>query len=81
MERPRGLHIRLIEARPRAVGIFRLKLRVKVVATVLGIAIAMQPLPRRRKATISLNANRDLTIGRNSSDVEAFTVVGELIGC
>ena len=62
-------------------GIFRLKLRVKVVASILGIVIAMQPLARRRKAAISLNGNRHLTLGRNPSDVEAFTVVGELIGC
>ena len=81
MESPRGFHIRLIEAGPRAVGIFRLKLRVKVVASILGIVIAMQPLPRRRKATISFNGNRHLSLGRNSADIEAFTVVGELIGC
>ena len=81
MESPRGFYIGLIEAGPRAVGIFGFKLRVKVVASVFGIAIAMQPLPRRRKATISFDANRDLTLDRNCANVEAFTVICELTGC
>ena len=50
MERPLGLHIRLVHARPRTVSVVGLELGVEVDFAILGIGVAVQALATARVA-------------------------------
>ena len=80
VERPLGLHVRLVHTRPRTVGIVGLELGVQVDLTVLGIGVAVQALATARVTRHGANLEGDRLPHRQSTDPHAVFIVVESVG-
>ena len=79
VERPLGLHIRLVHARPRTVSVVGLELGVEVDFAILGIGVAVQALAAARVARQGANLEGDRLPHRQASDPHAIFVVLESV--
>ena len=80
VERPLGLHVRLIHARPRTVSVVGLELGVEVDLTILGIGVAVQALAAARVARQGANLEGDRLPHRQATDPHAVFIVVERVG-
>ena len=81
VECPFRLHVRLIDARPRAVGVVGLELGVEVHLAVLGIGVAVQAFTASRKARESADLKGDgLPYGQSANPHSVFIVLERVRG-
>ena len=79
VECPFRLHVRLVDARPCAVGIVGLELGVEVHLTVLGIGVAVQAFTAARVARKSVDLQGDGLPYRQSADPHSVFVILERV--
>ena len=80
MERPFGLHVRLVHARPRTVSVVGFELCVEVDLTVLGVGVAVQAFTAARVMREGANLQGDCLPYRQATDPHAVFVVVERVG-
>ena len=80
VERPLGLNVRLVHARPRTVSVVGLELGVEVDFAILRIGVAVQALAAARVARQGANLEGDRLPYRQATDPHAVFVIVERVG-